>query len=307
MTVSFDPRRRALPPARILGRGFSVAHGALLGVLWLFILQAPLQVICALMQVFQVQPAPGHRASPMQLLAALGVDVSAFVLVVAVFLTFPLVQGGILGQVRDGVEFPGRSRRSFASYARAYYDRLLGSQGIFLPAVLAIMLPVMAYAMSLTFDEMSKTVASDGGPTSTPQQLNRLILTNPGMLAGGVLAALLSSALWIVYWVANSILVADGQQVVTSWISALHFCGRNLAAVTSLWLLSLGVSILTAPLSLASQLGFVANPWALVVLAVVYSALIAYWGVLLAGLCMSLYLARRLAIEEPEMEVPVPT
>jgi hypothetical protein len=304
MTVSFDSGSQPLPPARIIGRGFTAAHGALLGVFWLFLLQAPMQVLTALMQAALVQPVPGQPPSPTQALMGLGYAGASLVAVAAVFLCFPLIQGGILGQVRDRIECRDWPPRSFGHYARAYYDRLLGCQGIFLLAAFAIMLPAMAFAMSLAFDEMAKTVSADGGPTATPQQINRAIFSHPGMCTGLVLAAVLASALWMVYWVAGSVVVTEGEGVIASWLKALHFCGKNLGAVALVWLLSAAVGVLMAPVSLVGQLGFVTNPWLLVVLAVVYSALVAYWGVLLGGVCLSLYLARREPAEHPE-SVPV--
>jgi hypothetical protein len=306
MTSSFDPGSRPVPPARIIGRGFTAAHGALLGVLWLFLLQVPFQVVTALMQVSPFQPTPGHNAGPMQLLLGLVFAIGAFVLTVIVFLLFPLVQGGILGQVRDRLETPHLPPGRFGRYARAYYDRLLGSQALFLVLALCIMLPVMFFAMSVAFDEMSKTVAPDGGPTTTPQQINRAMFSDRGLIVGMFLAGLMASALWIVYWVANSIVVAEGERVIASWVKSLLFCRTKLAAVAVVWLISVGVGILMTPISLIGQLGFVTNPVVLAVLAVLYSGLVAYWGVLLAGICLSLYLARRPTVEAPESVDVVP-
>ncbi len=305
MTVSLNPGRRPMPPAQIIGRGFTAAHGALLGMLWLFVLQVPFQIVSALMQVYPFQPAAGHHASALQLLLGLVYAIGAFVLTVAVFLLFPLVQGGLLGQVRDRLQIPHLRPGRFGRYARMYYDRLLGSQGLFLLVVLAIMVPVMLFAMSVAFDEMSRSVSPDGGPTTTPQQINRAIFTDRGMIIGMVVSGMMASALWIVYWVANSIVVTEGQGVIASWLKSLFFCRKNLGAVAVVWLVSIGVGLLMAPISLIGQLGFITNPVLLAVLAVVYSALVAYWGGVLAGICLSLYTGRQQTVEEPEPIEPV--
>jgi hypothetical protein len=81
--------------------------------------------------------------------------------------------------------------------------------------------------------------------------------------------------------------------VLASWRLALRFCRQNLSALVPVGLLIVAASILAAPLSLAGQLGYVTDPWAVAGLALLYTAVIAYTGVLFAGLTMSLYLARR--------------
>jgi hypothetical protein len=107
----------------------------------------------------------------------------------------------------------------------------------------------------------------------------------------------------MVYWVANCVVVSEQETVLTSWRRSLRFCRQNFSAVLVVGLLSYVVGLLTSPLTLVGQLGIVKETWALVGLAVLYSALIGYWGVLLAGLSMSLYLGRRQASGQPEPEL----
>jgi len=127
-----------------------------------------------------------------------------------------------------------------------------------------------------------------------------------------VIASLLVSAVGIVYWVANCIVVSERERVVVSWRKALHFCRQNFSAVLVVWLLNLAVGLVISPLGLVVQLGLVARVVPVVALALVvaltllYAALISYWSVLLAGLTMSLYLARRSPAEQPEPAVSAP-
>jgi hypothetical protein len=108
-----------------------------------------------------------------------------------------------------------------------------------------------------------------------------------------VIACLLLSAVALVYWIASCALVAEGGSVLASWRKALCFCRDNLCAVLTFWLLTVGIGIVTSPLSMVGQLGIVTNLWVLVPLAVVNAALIGYVGVLGMSVTMSLYLARR--------------
>jgi hypothetical protein len=135
-----------------------------------------------------------------------------------------------------------------------------------------------------------------------PQQLNRQLLAHPVMLAGMGIASLLASAVAMVYWVASSVVVSEQGRVLASWRKALHFCRQNFPALLVVCLLTFAVGFVTAPFSLAGQLGFVKELWALVALALVYSALVGYTGVLLGGVIMSLYLARRMPSGQPEPE-----
>jgi hypothetical protein len=303
MTVSFDPGSRALPMRHIIGRGLAAAHGALLGVLYLFVLQAPLQVLGAESQVFQgkAMHVQGQQVDPGQVVLAVVWGLGAFALALAVFFLFPLVQGGILGQVRDRLESPSQPPGPFGRYARAYYLRLLGSQGLFLLAGLAIVVPVMVLSMSLAFQELAKAVPA--GPDEvipSPQEFQRQFLSHGGILSMIVINSLLMSAVAMVYWVANSIVVVEEGRVVASWRKALHFCRENLSAVLVVWLLAVAVGLVMLPLSMAGQLGLVNDPWILIGLAVVYAALLGYWGVLMAGLSVSLYLGRGAPSEQPD-------
>jgi hypothetical protein len=295
-----NPRSPAMRVGQIIARGFAAAHGALVGALYVFLLQAPLQVLSALTQGFQPQmtPAPGQQPDAKQLVLSVAFSCGTFVLALAVFFLFPLVQGGILGQVRDRLESPQQPPGPFAPYGRAFYRRLLGSQALFTLLMFVALLPLMGLTVGLYFQvqEMGSAAPAD------PQQLNRQLLSYPVMVVCMVIFAVLAAAVGMVYWVANTIVVAEKERVFASWRQALHFCRQNFAAVLAVWLLNFAAGLLMSPLALVGQRGVVKEPWALVGLAVVYSALIGYWSVLLAGLMMSLYLARRSPSERPEPE-----
>jgi hypothetical protein len=296
MTGSFDPTSRALPLRHIIGRGLTAAHAALLGALYLFLLQAPVQILSALTYPFQrkMMPAPGQPVDPGEALLALVWGLGSFVLALAVFFLFPLVLGGILGQVRDRIEFPHKPAGAFGTYARTHYTRLLGSQGLYVLIGLATMLPVMILSMVWAFQELAKGASLEGPP------LNPQVLSQPGVLVAMGIAALLMAALSLVYWVANSIVVAEGERVVASWRKAIRFCQHNCVAVLVIWLVAVGLGVIMVPLSLAGQLGWVNDPWLLAAMAVVYAAFISYWCVILAGLIMSLYLGRAVPTEQRE-------
>jgi hypothetical protein len=300
MSVSSDPGSRVLPTRQIIGRGFAAAHGALLGALFLFLLQAPLQVLGAGSQAFWAKwtPPPGQQADATYGLLALAYGLGTCLLTAAVLFLFPLVQGGILGQVHDRIESPLRPPGSFGTYARRYYMRLLGSQGLCLLVGMAIMVPVMVLSMSRAFQELEELAGpvSAGpdavNPPPNPQEFQRQFLTSPGILTAMVIASLLMSAITMVYWIANCIVVSERQRVFTAWRKALCFCRDNLSAVLAVWLLAFAAGIVMTPFALAGQLGFVSDPWILAGMALVYAALLGYWGVLLAGLSMSLYRGR---------------
>jgi hypothetical protein len=212
-----------------------------------------------------------------------------------VILLFPLVQGGVLGQVRDRLETPHQPPGPFGAYARASYIRLLGSMGLYMAAGFCIMMPVVSLMMFVMFQEVS---ALGSAVEDTPQDFQHLsghwLLLHSWMLIGMmVIACLLMSALAMVYWVASCVLVAEQGGVLASWRKALRFCWDKLAAVLAVWLLTVGIGVVTAPLGLAGQLRIVTELWVLVPLAVVNAALIGYVGVLGMGVTMSLYLARR--------------
>jgi hypothetical protein len=175
--------------------------------------------------------------------------------------------------------------------------------------MLGIMVPVMCLGMSLAFQELANTmsvVPAEGAPSSQSldtQQLTRQLFTHPVVLVGMGLASVLMAAVAMVYWVANCVVVSEQQTVLASWRQALGFCRQNLSVVLVVGLLTYAVGLVISPLSLVGQLGIVKEPWILVALAVWYSAFLGYWGVLLAGLSMSLYLARRQACGQRQPEL----
>ena len=87
---------------------------------------------------------------------------------------------------------------------------------------------------------------------------------------------------------------------MAAWQKSLRFCRRNFSAVLVIWLLTLAIGILISPLSLVGPLGLVKVVWVLAVLALLYSAIIGYAGVLWAGVGMSLYLGRQPPSEQLE-------
>jgi hypothetical protein len=299
---------------QIIVRGCAATRVALVGALLMFVLQAPLQVLGAFGPAVQRETmrGPGQQPDANQLLLNLSFSCGTFVLGLAVFFLFPLVHGGILGQVRDRLELPSRPPGQFATYARAFYARLLGSEALFMLMMFAVMVPVMCLGMGLMFQEMARFAPPDvaeGGPPppfADPQQLTRQLLSRPAVLAGVGLAALLLSAVGMVYWVANCVVVADEEGVFDSWRKALRFCRHHLSAVLVVWLLNVVGGVLVSPLGLLGSLGVVQDPWVLVAVGLVYAAVIACWGLLLAGLVMSLYLARGSPAEQPEPAAPAP-
>jgi hypothetical protein len=308
MASVVEENGHAIPIGRIIARGFVAANGALVGALYLFFLHAPGQVLVPVAQRTQWGAVAGAGQPPdaSQLLLSLSLSCGALVLALAVFFVFPLVQGGILGQVRDGLESPPRFPGQFGAYGRTFYVRLLGSQALFALVLIALMLPAMCLGVGLAYQEMAKVIEDMGKATPTeptagtpaqqppdPQELNWHFMSHPMMLAGMVIASFLGSIVSLIYWVANSIVVAEDRRVMASWRSSLRFCRENVSAVVAVWLLSFAAGLLIAPFGVVGQFGIVKDLRAVVALALVYSALIGYWGVLLAGLTMSLYLGRR--------------
>jgi hypothetical protein len=298
----------AAPVGQIIGRGFAAAHGACAGAGYLFLLHAPAQVVGAVAQVVQAQAlrGPEQLPDPMLVLLSVSLSLGSFVFAVAVFLLFPLVQGGILGQVRDRLESPNQSPGPFWAYGRAYYCRLLGSFALYTLLMFVVLAPVMCLGASLALQQWAPALVDEpvaGAAPAPPldtQQFARQCLSNPVVVAAMVGFALLVSAMGMVYWVANCFLVTVPEGVLACWRRSLHFCRENCAALTVVWLLFVAVSVLAAPIGLAGQLGFVSDLWAVTALALVQTALIAYTGVLIAGLTMSLYLARRPPAPQPE-------
>jgi hypothetical protein len=281
-----------------LGRGVVAAHGALLGALFLFLLHAPLQVLSAVAQGIAKEAGrePGQQPAPAQL----GLSCGTFVLSLAVFFLFPLVLGGILGQVRDRLESPQQAPGAFGNYGRAFYSRLLGMQALFMLVMFVLLLPVMAYAMWLAMEAAALGSAAPDAPLMTGQLLSR-----PALIAAMVAFSVAASVVGLVYWMANCVVVAEGERVMASWRRSLHFCRQNVAALLVLWLVNLAAGLVLSPFALVVSLRIVTPVWVLVPLAVVYAALIAYWGLILAGLVMSLYLAGRPPAERVEANEPV--
>jgi hypothetical protein len=293
-----DPKSEALPLGHVMGRGFTAAHGVLLGALYLFLLHAPLQVLSAVAQGFQgrAMVGPGQQPDLNQVLLSLSLSCGALLFGLAVFFLFPLVQGGILGQVRDRLESPRQPPGEFGTYGRTFYVRLLGSQGLFVLVGLVLMLPALYLGVSVALQEMAKSMptgAAEAPPPPDPQQLTRQLLLHPAFLAGTLISSVLMSAAGMVYWLANCMVVAERERVLPSWRKSLRFCRQNFSAVLAVWLVVFALGLLVSPVPMVGQLGVVKETWALVALALFYAGLVGYLGVLLAGLVLSLYLARR--------------
>jgi hypothetical protein len=301
MAIVVDQKSQAMPIGRVVSRGLVAAHGVLVGALYLFLLHAPSQVLGAVAQAFQIKP--GQPPDPMQLLLAVLVGFGSLVFTLAVFFLFPLVQGGILGQVRDRLESPEQPPGHFSHYGRTFYVRLLGSEGLFVLAVLLFMVPAMCLSAALGWQALAMYAEPGQPPPSQPpdpQQLTRHLMMHPLFLVGMAVLSLLLSAVGMVYWLANCIVVREKERVLASWEKALSFCRQNFSAVLAVWFLTVALGLLLCPLGMLGQLGVVKDLWVLVPLALLYAALIGYLGVLLAGVNMSLYLARRPASGQSE-------
>jgi hypothetical protein len=284
------PNSRASGAGPIVARGLAVAHDALVGALFLALLHVPLQVASAIQQGAQNAAfVPGEEPDPGYLALAVALSGVTFLLGLAVVFVFPLIQGGILGLVRNRLEYPDRPPAPFWSYGRTHYLRLLGSQGLMLLASLVVVVPAACVAVGLTLQSATN---SSGQPPAVGE-INRQLIQHPAMIAVLVLGIVMMAASGTIYWVANCRVVAEGEGTVTAWRKAARFCRENFTAVLALWLVNFAAGVATAPLVLLGQLGVVTEWWALVMVGIVYAALIGYWGVVLAGLCMSLYLARR--------------
>lgn len=308
MTLLIEKKSPAMPVGQILGRGFGAANSTLVGALYLFLLHAPVQVLGAVAQSLQSGTMAGSGQTPdwSQLVLILSFSLGSFVFALAVFFLFPLVLGGILGQVRDRLESPQQPPEPFGHYGRTFYVRLLANLGLFTLVMMVIMAPVICIGMGLAFQDAIQampTQPTEGAPApqlTDHQQLTRNLMFHPVMLASIAIVSLLMSALAMVYWVANSIVVAKQEGAMVSWKGALHFCRQNFSTVLVVWLLNFAVGLLLSPFGLVGQLGIVKDMGALVGLALLYSAFIGYWGLVLAGLVMSLYLARRSSAGQPE-------
>jgi len=284
-----------LPAGQAMARGFTAAHGALLGAVYLALLHGPLQVTNAIWQSVQGSTfAPGQEPDAGRVALALALAGLTFLFGVAVFFLFPLVQGGILGQVRDRLDFPGRPVGPFGTYARAHYTRLLGSQGLFLLITLAVMIPLVIMAMALAIQGAWASV----GEPADQAQVNRQLLQQPMMIVLLLAAMAVLSAAGMVYWIANCVVVAEREKTLAAWGRGFAFCRRNVFAVLTVWLVNLAVGVVLAPLGMLGQLGAITAWWILAALALVYAMATGYWGVVLAGVCMALFLGRR-ATGEP--------
>jgi hypothetical protein len=278
-----------------------VAHGALLGAVYLFLLHAPLQVTGAIWQRVQKSMfVPGRDAEPERIVLALALAGAVSLLGLAVFVAFPFIQGGVLGQVRDRLDSPLQPTGSFGTHGRAHYSRLLCSQGLFaLIVMVAVVVPIMGLVARLAYE------VEQLGEVAESEQLHPLLFPwSPLVFALMAAMMVVVSVAGMVYWTANCIVVAEGKKPIAAWRQALAFCRRNAGAVLALWLVNLVVGLLLAPLSLLGQWGIVTAQWAVLALAVVYSAVIAYWSVIVTGMCMSLYLERRSLAGWSEPPVP---
>jgi hypothetical protein len=277
------------PKGWAITRGFVAAHGALVGAVYLLLLHAPLQITNAIWQSVQRSMfVPGQVVEPQQIVLALVVTGAIFLLGLAVFVVFPFIQGGVLGIVRHRLESPDRPAEAFGVYGRAHYARLLANQGLFaLIAIVVVVIPLMCLAafLALQVEQLAEL--------PQPGQTDRPFLAPLAMFAVLAAAMVVLSVAGMVYWMANCIVVAEGESALAAWRRAFTFCRRNAAAVVGLWLVNLVVGVLMAPLGLLGQWGVVTAWWALAALAVLNSAVIGYWGVVLAGMCMALYLDRR--------------
>jgi hypothetical protein len=300
MSSSLDSLDAAPQASRIIRRGILVSQSVLVGVILLALLHAPAQLANALTISLRGQTPAGPGATPEQLLPVLLLSGVSFLLAIGVFFLFPLIQGGILGQVRDRLDSPDQPPRPFKSYMRLHYPRLLGSEAVFTLVMIAAVVPLMCVGAIVAVQQ-----TTTGAEPPAPGELELQLLTHPVFLGALVLVSVLASALGMVYWVANCVVVADGGTVGTSWRKAFQFCRRNFAAVVAVWFVNLVAGVVLAPLGMLGQLGVVTGTWALLGLALAYSVLIGYWGVIAAGISMSLYLGRRAQSESQEPAVAV--
>ncbi len=262
-----DHRTHGLPIGLILTRGIAAARASVLGALWLFLLYAPTQVLSAVLLGLQADAMAGAGKQPdsAQVITYFAAAGGGLVLALAVFFLFPLVQGGILGQIRDRLEEPHRQPGQLGVYGKAFYARFLGCEALFALGMFVILLPAMCAVAGFAFREIANAapgLPAEGAapaPPFDPQQLNRHLLSNPVMLAGVVVASLLASVVGMVYWMSCSIVVAEGERVVPSWRKSVRFCRQNVAAVFVLWLLNVAAGLLVSPLGLLGQLGIVKN------------------------------------------------
>jgi hypothetical protein len=294
---SIDP---APHTGRIIRRGFLVAQSVLLGVILLALLHAPAQLANALTISLRGDTPTGPGAAPEQVLTTLLLSGISILLAIGVFFLFPLIQGGVLGQVRDRLDSPDQPPQRFASYTRLHYSRLLGNEAVFTLAMIVAVVPLIFLSAILAMQSTNRLVEPPA-----PGEVERQLLSHPVFIGVMILLSVLASALGMVYWVANCVVVAEGQSVGASWRRSFQFCRRNFPACVAVWLVNLVAGAVLAPLGMLGQLGVVTGTWALVGIALAYSVLIGYWGVITAGISMSLYLGRRTRSDAEEPAVPV--
>ncbi|MBO0698377.1 MAG: hypothetical protein J2P46_08290 [Zavarzinella sp.] len=301
---------RPLSVGRIFTRGFAAAHSAVAGALLLALLHAPVQIASALVPGLRERPSPASGGEPEQIFVALALGAVFVLLTVAVFFLFPLIQGGILGQVRDRLESPGRPPGPFGAFARTYYSRLLGNQAVFALIMMAVVFPLICAGAVIAFRETADLMRPADRAATAPRppaagELEWRLLAHPVFLGGMMFVSLVSSAVGMIYWVANCAVVAEPESLGAAWRQSWQFCRRNLPAVMVVWLANLAAGVLLAPLGMLGQLGVITNPWVLSAVALVYAGLVGYWGLVLAGLTMSLYLGRRAPARLAEPAEPV--
>jgi hypothetical protein len=89
---------------------------------------------------------------------SLSFSCGSFVLALVVFFLFPLVQGGILGRVRDRIDTPELPPGQLRTYGRIFYDRLLGSYGLYVLVLIALLLPTMSIGFGTAFQQITKAM-----------------------------------------------------------------------------------------------------------------------------------------------------
>jgi hypothetical protein len=298
MESSLDSKHTAPSAGQIISRGFLVAHCVLAGAILLTLLHAPAQLASALMISLRDKTPSAPGTAPEQLLPALLLSGVVILLAIGVFFLFPLIQGGVLGQVRDRLDSPDRPPRRFGFHSRVHYSRLLGNQLVFTLIMMAAIFPLVCVGAVVAVQSTA------GAAEPPPGEVERQLLSHPVFLGGMVLVSVLSSAVGMIYWVANCVVVAEGRSMGASWRSSFQFCRRNFPAVLAVWLVNLVAGAVLAPLGMLGQFGVVSSTWGLSAVALIYSLLIGYWGVIVAGMSMSLYLGRRTHSESEELAVP---
>jgi len=272
MATHIHEQSPAMPSGGILGRGIAATHATFVGFWCLFLVYAPCQVMQAIADATRNRALreSGQQPDPEQVGLVLSFYGIALILSVAAIFIVPLIQGGILGQLRDRLETPIEPPKTLAAYS-VYYARLLESSFLFAAVSLGVVLLFL-----LT------------GVLPTPL-FEGLALSGPLMLAIALIGASLIIMTIVVYSVANCIVVSEDQEVLAAWRQSLHFCRQNFPAVLGWALLLLAGFVLHLLFMLSNAEAL----WALTSLALLETAIVSYGMVLLAGVMMSLYLTRR--------------